>query len=63
MTAVAHRLGEQIFLIRVVLIDKKFVGKIETQPPERVLRAWRLGNMNGVVAVVGDGKTHPFQYR
>ena len=43
MTGVPYRIGKEIF-VGIVLIDKKFVGKIKPQLAERVLRARRLRN-------------------
>jgi hypothetical protein len=38
-------IGEQLLLVRVMLVDQKLVGKIEAELTERILFTRRLGKV------------------
>src|SRR6516165_7433544 len=55
-------IGEKLFLVRVVLVDQKLVGKIEADLAERVLFTRWLGKVNGAIWVVTYVQSHSLQY-
>ena len=58
----APLIAEQVFLIQVVLVDRKLIRKIETELPECVLFPGRLGEVDGAVRIVAYPQPHSLQY-
>jgi hypothetical protein len=45
---------EQTFVGRIVLIDKKRIGEIESDSAKRISRAWRLINADRTIGIMTD---------